>query len=151
MFIFWDVVNGCLLNLFETGWSVDFINFKLVVFYSFFWKTAQIKPSRIWKKLEQKIMINNLASSHTASGIANPEKRGPKLFSLKYMPWTVTTPNPIIKNTSQWICANLRRGLNRSGGSGPTNSSWWRHCIRPIHTQKNCLNSSHIRHISKPR
>ena len=60
------------------------------------------------------------------SGVTSPKKvGGPNHISLlvnsKSYNLHAWDP-PISKKTFQWICANLRRGLNRTGGSGPTHS-----------------------------
>ena len=50
--------------------------------------------------------------------------------SKSYNIHTWGTPPPLyVKKTFQRICANPKRGLNRSGGSGPLHSPpWRRHC-----------------------
>ena len=62
------------------------------------------------------------------SGVASPKKvgRSENIFyagEQKKLQYTyIYTPPPIYQKLFQRICANLRRGLNISGGSGPTHS-----------------------------
>ena len=63
-----------------------------------------------------------------------PQKGGPKFFSQlvsskSYNIHTRYTPGdpPVYKNNCQRICANLRRGLNVSGGPDPPFLPWRRH------------------------
>ena len=46
--------------------------------------------------------------------------------SKSYNIHTWGTPPPYVIKTFQRICANPKRGLNRSGGSGPLHSPLWR-------------------------